>query len=105
MVRTWLLRLHVVHVRGLLDGGADTRVGGASAEVAGHCVIDVAVCGMWRPVQQRCRRHDLSGLTVAALDHIDREPGCLHFSPGRSIANTFYRRYCGGTDSGYRRRA
>src|SRR5579871_67367 len=65
------------HLGRHVDGGADALVGAAATDV-GHRFVDVLI-GRLRvlPQQRRCR-HDLPGLTVAALRHIDRGPGLLH---------------------------
>src|SRR5215470_15207249 len=63
---------------GALDGFADTHIGAATANIAGHCGIDIGVVGMRVFGKQRGRRHDLTRLAVAALDHFKVEPGLLH---------------------------
>src|SRR5687768_8054679 len=50
-----------------LDGGADPRVGRATADVARHGGVDVGVGGLGLLGQQRRGRHDLARLAVAAL--------------------------------------
>jgi hypothetical protein len=62
---------------GFVDGLADAQVGAAAAEIAAHGFIDVAVCGYWMFGEQSGSRHDLPGLTVAALRDIDLKPGLL----------------------------
>src|SRR6185295_17549758 len=52
-------------------------VGAAAAEV-GHRRVDVCVGRLAVFRQQRCRRHELPGLAVAALRHIQFRPGFLH---------------------------
>src|SRR5580658_6247343 len=63
--------------RSLLDGGANALIGPASANVAVHRVVDVGVRGMGRLFQERRCLHDLAGLTIAALGHIERAPSLL----------------------------
>src|ERR1700730_12961132 len=65
-----------------LDGFADTHVGAATAYIAGHRRIDIGVVGMRVLGNQRSRRHDLTRLAVAALDHFKVEPGLLHVGAG-----------------------
>src|SRR5690349_12000587 len=63
---------------GALDRRANARVSAAAADVAGQRLIDVAV-GRFRSFrQQRRRRHDLPGLAVTTLDHVEFCPGLLH---------------------------
>ena len=70
-------------LRGLVNGGADARVGGAAADVAGHGGVDVGVRRPGRLRQQRDRRHDLAGLTVAALRHVQsRQAPCTASATG-----------------------
>ena len=63
--------------RGILDGGADANIGATAAEVARHGGIDVGVGGRGRLLEQGGRRHDLTGLTIAALRHVVFAPGLL----------------------------
>src|SRR5262245_31743809 len=58
---------------GLLDRGPDARIGPAAADVARHCVVDIRVARFRLGCQQRAGRHDLAGLAVAALGHVERE--------------------------------
>src|SRR3954469_21900334 len=60
-----------------VDRFADALIGAAAADV-GHRFVDVLVGRPRILFQQRRRRHDLAGLAVAALRHIDRRPGLLH---------------------------
>src|SRR5260370_42116093 len=52
--------------RRLLDGGADTRVRPAAADVAVHGFVDLGLARLLLALQQPGRGHDLSRLTVAA---------------------------------------
>src|SRR5262245_65344983 len=66
---------------GLLSSGhvhrrADPLIGAAPADV-GHRIVDVFVGGLRLLRQERCRRHDLSGLAVPALRHVDGRPRLL----------------------------
>src|SRR5205814_6502138 len=60
--------------RRLLDGGADTRVRPAAADVAAHGLVDLGLARLRLALQQRGRGHDLAGLTVAALGHARVDP-------------------------------
>src|ERR671924_2184208 len=42
-----------------LDGGADTRIGAAAADVARQARVDIGVRGVWLGREQRGRGHDL----------------------------------------------
>src|SRR5450830_673779 len=56
--------------RGDLDRGADTSIGTAATDIAGHGIVDIGIGRLRRSVQQRGGGHHLTGLTVAALDHV-----------------------------------
>src|SRR5438067_353630 len=60
-----------------VDRFADALIGAAAADV-GHRFVDVLVGRPRLLLQERRRRHDLAGLAVAALRHVDRGPGLLH---------------------------
>src|SRR5690606_29204181 len=60
-----------------MDRLADTVVGAAPAEVAGHRLVDVGVRRVRLALEQRDRAHDLPGLTVAALRDVLVDPGLL----------------------------
>src|SRR2546427_9276478 len=62
---------------GLVHRRADALIGPAPADV-GHGIVDVPVGRSRLPRQERRRRHDLPGLAVAALRHIELRPGLLH---------------------------
>src|SRR5580658_2022147 len=62
---------------GQLDGGADSPVRHAAAEVATHDGVDVMVTGVWVVLEQRRCLHDLPGLTVATLRCLRLDPGPL----------------------------
>src|SRR5213082_2907358 len=62
---------------GAMDGGADTLIGAAAADV-GHRRIDVGVRWMRLLGEQRRRGHDLARLAVAALRHVFRDPRPLY---------------------------
>src|SRR5215475_833269 len=53
-----------------VHGGSDALVRPAPADI-GHRVVDVLVGGRWILLEQRGRRHDLPGLAVAALRHVE----------------------------------
>src|SRR5213075_1533087 len=55
--------------------------GSAAANVAGHRIVDVGVARLRLGGEQRARRHDLTGLAVAALRHVQRKPRRMAFLP------------------------
>src|SRR5882724_7262530 len=73
VVSSGLLR----HVGGHMHARADALIGAAAADIR-HGRVDVGVGGIGVFLQQRRGRHDLSGLAVAALGHVERRPGFLH---------------------------
>src|SRR5512132_1450645 len=77
-----LRRERLVFMSGLLSGGhvhrgPDALVRPAPADV-GHGVVDVLVGRLGGSLQQRRGGHDLPGLAIAALRHVDRRPRLLH---------------------------
>jgi hypothetical protein len=60
-----------------MHGLADALIGAATADI-GHRFIDVLVRRLGVFLEQRGSRHDLAGLAIAALGHIDLSPGLLH---------------------------
>src|SRR5260370_4760210 len=84
-------------LRGQLDRLADADIGAAAADVAGHGVVDLAIARVRIARQQGGRRHDLPGLTIAALHDFEIEPCLLDLAPGRRSAD--------GLDGGDRRGA
>src|SRR5262249_56766841 len=63
--------------RSPLDRLADADIGAAAADISCHRRVDVGVVGMRRIRKQRSRRHDLTGLAIAALDDFQIQPGLL----------------------------
>ena len=59
-------------------GGGDALVAAAAADIAGHGAGDFLIRRMRRLLQQRGGLHDLSGLAIAALRHVQFAPGLLH---------------------------
>ena len=62
---------------GLAHGGANTRVGHAAAEIAGHLRIDVGIPDVGIVLEDSGGLHDLAGLAVATLRHLQVLPGFL----------------------------
>src|SRR6267142_2631479 len=65
------------HVGGHVHRRADALIRSAAADV-GHRRVDVRVARLRCFLQERRRSHDLSGLAIAALRHVDRRPRLLH---------------------------
>src|ERR1700751_6125167 len=63
---------------GRLDGGGDALIAAAAADVAAHRVVNLGLGRVLRRRQQRGGLHDLTGLTIAALRHIQGAPSLLH---------------------------
>ena len=57
---------------------ANAEVGGASADIAGHRIINVCICWVSVLRKERRGRHDLPRLTVAALRDLFGDPCFLH---------------------------
>src|SRR5580693_114015 len=62
---------------GALDGAEDARIGAATADVAVHVANDLVAARILVGRKQRRGLHDLAGLTVTALRHLQIEPGLL----------------------------
>jgi hypothetical protein len=71
-----------------MDGRADALVCIAPADISAHRIIDVLVGRFAVVAQQTDRCHDLPGLAIAALWHIEFRPGRLD-SLGNFSGNTF----------------
>src|SRR2546425_7267624 len=65
------------HLGRQVHARADALVGAAAADV-GHRRVDIGVARLRVFPEQRGGRHDLPGLAVAALRHVERRPGALH---------------------------
>src|SRR5207248_5708481 len=59
------------HTRSDPDRTSNPVVAAAAADVAGHCRVNLIDIRLGCLPEQRARGHDLPGLTVAALHHID----------------------------------
>src|SRR5256885_1590897 len=65
------------HTRSDPDRTSNPVVAAAAADVAGHCRVNLIDIRLGCLPEQRARGHDLPGLTVAALHHIDFQPRLL----------------------------
>src|SRR5882672_11730398 len=104
VVVAWILLALTVMVaplrlRGLLDGVANAHVGPAAADVAGHRIVDIGIGRTRIAGEQRCSRHDLARLAVAALHDFTVEPGLLDLGAGRGRADRLDRRDLGCADA------
>src|SRR5260221_574231 len=61
-----------------LDGRGDALIAAAAADVAAHGVVDLALGRVLGRGEEGGRLHDLPGLAVAALRHVERAPSLLH---------------------------
>src|SRR5579862_187022 len=75
--------------RGALDGFANAHIGAATADIARHRCVDIAVVGVRIPGKQGRRRHDLARLAIAALNDFKIQPGFLHFGARFRCAHAF----------------
>ena len=57
---------------------ANPMIGSATAQVAGHRVVDVCIRWVGNFAKQRRSGHHLAGMTVTALRYLQFEPGLLH---------------------------
>src|SRR5579871_4166458 len=57
-----------------MDSLSNALISAAAANVSGHGFVDVFVGRLGRLSQQLRRGHDLPGLAIAALRHIERDP-------------------------------
>src|SRR5207247_6197037 len=67
---------------GVLDSLADSHIRTAAADVPRHRGVDVAIGRVGLGGEQRRRGHDLAGLAIAALRHLQLDPGLLNLSAG-----------------------
>src|SRR4029077_4420153 len=67
-----------LEVGGAVNGGANSLIGAAAADIACHGGIDLGIGGLGGLCEQRGRRHDLSRLAIAALGNVELEPRALY---------------------------
>src|ERR1700730_17807824 len=65
-------------IGGRVNGGANSVVGGATADIAAHGAVDFGVAGRGILLEQRGRRHHLTGLAITALRHLVLNPRGLY---------------------------
>src|ERR1700676_5342566 len=66
----------------MLDPLSDSNIRPATTDISCHCGIDIGVIGVWIVSEQCGGRHDLTGLTVATLNHFKIEPCFLVLGSG-----------------------
>src|SRR5213083_80521 len=76
---------------GVLDSLADSHIGTAATDVPRHCGVDVAIARVGLGGEQRRRGHDLAGLAIAALRHLQLDPGLLDLLAGGGGTDGFDR--------------
>src|SRR6266850_2772127 len=72
---------------GVLDSLADSDIRAAAADVSRHGGVDVAIGRVRLGGEQRRRGHDLAGLAIAALRHLQLDPGLLDLLAGGGGTN------------------
>src|SRR6266496_1143809 len=65
-------------VRRVLDSRADSDIRTAATDVPRHRGVDIGIGRVGLGREQRRRGHDLAGLAIAALRHLERDPGLLN---------------------------
>src|SRR6267378_3302976 len=68
----------------VLDSLADAHISTAATDVPRHGGVDIAIGRVGVGREQLRRGHDLAGLAIAALRHLERDPGLLDLLAGRS---------------------
>src|SRR6266404_1193310 len=68
---------HASLLSGALDGAEDAWIGAAATNIPVHVTNDVVAARILLACEQRSRLHDLSGLAVTALRHLQIHPGLL----------------------------
>src|SRR6266571_3642363 len=71
-------------VRRVLNSRADSDISTAATNVPRHGGVDIAIGRLGLGGEHRRRGHDLAGLAIAALRHLQLDPGLLDlFAGGR----------------------
>src|SRR2546425_6262069 len=69
-------------MRRALDSLVDSHISTAATDVPRHRGVDIAICRVGVGREQRRRGHDLAGLAIAALRHLQLDPGLLDLLAG-----------------------
>src|SRR6202043_1963853 len=88
-----------------LDSGAYACIGRAPANVSGHRCIDFSIIGSRIALYESRRAHDLTRLTVAALDDLEFEPRLLDPAPALLLPDGLDRRHLARADVRHRQHA
>src|SRR5690606_20173519 len=62
----------------ILDGGMDTRISAAAADVAAHGFVYLLIGGLGGALEQGDGRHDLARLAITALGYVVVHPRLLY---------------------------
>src|SRR5467141_2168293 len=76
---------------GVPDSLADSEIRTAATDVPRHRGVDIAVARVGLGGEQRRRGHDLARLAVAALRHLELDPGLLDLLAGGGGTDSFNR--------------
>src|SRR5258708_14332415 len=95
-IRSWIISGPFLVIRRsmrrALDPGANAHIGPAATEVSGHRAFDIAIGRVGVGGEQRRGGHDLAGLAIAALRHLQLDPGLLNLLAGGRGADALDRR-------------
>src|SRR4029077_21055008 len=80
-----------------VDLGAHALVGSAAADI-GHRCVDVGIGWLRVGLEQRSRGHHHAALAIAALRHVEVEPGLLHRMQRAGLRQRLDGRYLLGAD-------
>src|ERR1700694_5521220 len=80
MSATFLVVRH--NMRGALDSVAYARIGATATDVPRHRAVDIAIRRVGLGGKQRRCGHDLARLAIAALRHVQLDPGLLNLPAG-----------------------
>src|SRR5882762_9915708 len=72
---------------GVLDSLADSHISAAATDVPRHGGVDIAIGRVRVGGQQRRCGHDLAGLAIPALRHLQLDPGLLDLLAGGGGTN------------------
>src|SRR5260370_39656001 len=73
-------------VRRVLDSLADSHIRTAATNASRHGGVDIAIGRAWLGGEPRRRGHALAGPAIAALRHLQPEPGPLGLLSGGGVA-------------------
>src|SRR3989442_14185321 len=85
MSATFLVARH--NMRRALDPLTDAQIGSRATDVPRHRGVDIAIRRVGLGGEQRRCGHDLAGMAIAALRHVQLDPSLLNLSAGGCGAN------------------